>query len=627
MLDWIKNLWNGAVAIFMFLYLVCVFAIGKLVGLKHLHKGYWKWLRKVICRNGPIWVKICQWMSNRPDICNPKISDELASLREHCPTHNWDTTAKIFKEDTRRDITQYLQSVEKKPFASGSIGQVYRGVLLQKKDISGTDGGVIEHEIPVVIKVQHPGLEVKMKWFFVFVKWWNNFFGLLGITRYQIPISVKDMETHLTSQLDYQKEGYNMTIAAKNFEGNPHIVIPSVYYSSRRVLITRYEPGIHYIEYKKKYPDNFRELTFADNIIKISVMQMILIDDMTHADLHDGNWSMRRADSETEKLDNYKNGYPQIVIYDWGLVTTTGDTGMNRTFFHQLRIGDFGEILNIVEKYISRVTKWKSEKFASFKNLAMTKFTEEKAKKTMLRLRDKLDIILNVIRTYQFVLQPSLISLITTLQLLQEQMVARRQVNKGDEEMDYLASISIQLAFCRGSRLFPNYSKYLEEVNDKMTSGDKSSNLFVEGELYLKKYTIGEDDISDVESWDSMSSCEDSDDSDDDGEEDSDEEENGDNGEDGDEERNGDDGEGNGGEDNDKVDEEDVGDKYGNEEIDNKENKELISNATHEGENLVIENSVYSNNPLSDDMMKEIRQELLHHFPPLSKSEEVGNNK
>ena len=53
----------------------------------------------------------------------------------------------------------------------------------------------------------------------------------------------------------------------------------------------------------------------------------------------------------------------------------------------------------------------------------------------------------------------------------------------------------------------------------------------------------------------------------------------------------------------------------------------MISNATHDGENLVIENSVYSNNPLSDDMMKEIRQELLHHFPPLSKSEEVSNNK
>ena len=109
------------------------------------------------------------------------------------------------------------------------------------------------------------------------------------------------MENHLSSQLDYQKEAVNMGIAAKNFEGNPHIVIPEVCYSSRRVLITKYEPGIHYTEYKKKYPDNIKELTFADTIIKIGVTQMILLDDMTHADLHDLNWSMRQADPRDRK--------------------------------------------------------------------------------------------------------------------------------------------------------------------------------------------------------------------------------------------------------------------------------------------------------------------------------------
>ena len=157
--------------IFMFLYLVCVFAIGKLVGIKYLHKGYWSWLRSVICQNGPIWVKICQWISNRPDVCNPKISEELSSLRRTLSNPaSWDTTLKIFKEDARRDITQYFKTIEKKPFASGSIGQVYRGVIVEKTDISGTDGGVIETEIPVVMKIQHPGLDVKVKWFFVFVK-------------------------------------------------------------------------------------------------------------------------------------------------------------------------------------------------------------------------------------------------------------------------------------------------------------------------------------------------------------------------------------------------------------------------------------------------------------------------
>ena len=114
-------------------------------------------------------------------------------------------------------------------------------------------------------------------------------------------------------------------------------------------------------------------------------------------------------------------------------------------------------------------------------------------------MRDKLEIILDVVRTYNFTLQqPSLISLMTTLQLLQEQMINQREVNKGDEETDYIASISIQLAFCRGSKLFTGYSKYLEEINDQISNNDKPTQ-FAEGELYLKKYTLGEDDVSDVE--------------------------------------------------------------------------------------------------------------------------------
>ena len=56
------------------------------------------------------------------------------------------------------------------------------------------------------------------------------------------------------------------------------------------------------------------------------------------------------------------------------------------------------------------------------------------------------------------------------------------------------------------------------------------------------------------------------------------------------------------------------------ENVRGEENSSIINDAVYEGDNLVIENSVYSNT-LSDDMMKEIRQELLHHFPPSSQSE------
>ena len=229
----IKKVWNGFVAIIMFFYLVLVLLLGKIIGLSHLHKGYWSWLRKVICQNGPIWVKIAQWVSNRPDLCNPVIAEELSSLREHCPIHSWKLSKEIFKKETNTDITHFLDHVETKPFASGSIGQVYKGVLDLNKLSSFTNKNTTDDQkadkVNVVIKIQHPDLDIKMKWFFVFVKWWNKFFSFIRLNKFQIPISTEDMETHLLSQLDYKQEAENMELARKNFADNPHVIIPEVY--------------------------------------------------------------------------------------------------------------------------------------------------------------------------------------------------------------------------------------------------------------------------------------------------------------------------------------------------------------------------------------------------------------
>ena len=78
-------------------------------------------------------------------------------------------------------------------------------------------------------------------------------------------------------------------------------------------------------------------------------------------------------------------------------------------------------------------------------------------------------------------------------------MVNKRNVNKGEEDLDYLASISIQLAFCRGTNLFQEYGKYLVSVNESLRSIGENK-LFIEGDLFLKKYEIGREDVSDIDS-------------------------------------------------------------------------------------------------------------------------------
>jgi len=599
-MDWLKSLWWGVYSIVMFLYLILVFLIGKIVGLKHLHKGYWSWLRTVICQNGPIWVKIAQWISNRPDLCSPRIAEELSSLREHCPVHNWTTTQKIFKEDTRSDFGLFFDSIEKKPFASGSIGQVYRAVLntgnphlvnpfSEKKTTLKEEFG---EKVDVVIKIQHPDIHIKMKWFFRFANWWNGLFKLLSIKKFQLPISTDEMETHLMSQLNYKKEAENMTTARANFQDNPHVIIPEVFYSSPRVLVTKDETGMHYLEFKKKYPEKTRELSFVDNILTLSVMQMSLVDDLTHADLHDGNWAVR----ELKSFDHpkYREGYPQIIIYDWGLVTHTGDVEMNRDGFHQLRIGDFDKILDLLEKNLGRVSHLDLSSFKKVRIEANKLFNIEIQKKNCLILREKFNIILLLIRKYNFTLQSSIVSLITTLLLLQDQMVTRRKITPGEEIIDYMIGISNQLSFCKATGLFTKYCEYLE-VQNKQFEDVPVDKLFLESDLYLNQYKLG-DEISDVDSWsqsleDSISMSRD----------DSLEKSISDQGMTEETPRVG------GGVTDGETSRFEAG-------MEDRDSTVVSNDESGQSQNIIIENSVYQQN-ITEDMMKEIKQELLDHYP------------
>ena len=126
-------------------------------------------------------------------------------------------------------------------------------------------------------------------------------------------------------------------------------------------------------------------------------------------------------------------------------------------------------------------------------------FNIEIQKKNCLILREKFNIILLLIRKYNFTLQSSIVSLITTLLLLQDQMVTRRKITPGEEIIDYMIGISNQLSFCKATGLFTKYCEYLE-VQNKQFEDVPVDKLFLESDLYLNQYKLG-DEISDVDSW------------------------------------------------------------------------------------------------------------------------------
>ena len=111
------------------------------VGLKMVApKDRGKWLRRALDGAGPTYIKIGQFISNRPDIFGKEFSAELAPLRDNVTPFDFE----IVKDKVPDGVTE----VDPKPIASASIAQVHRAKL---KDRS------------IVLKFKRPGIEALIK--------------------------------------------------------------------------------------------------------------------------------------------------------------------------------------------------------------------------------------------------------------------------------------------------------------------------------------------------------------------------------------------------------------------------------------------------------------------------------
>ncbi len=105
-------------------------------------------LRKAFEELGPTFIKIGQILSTRPELVHDDYIVELSKLQDDVPAEEFEEMSKVFYEEFSKKIEDEFLFIDKKPIASASVAQVYRGVLKDGKD--------------VVIKIQRPNIKEKM---------------------------------------------------------------------------------------------------------------------------------------------------------------------------------------------------------------------------------------------------------------------------------------------------------------------------------------------------------------------------------------------------------------------------------------------------------------------------------
>lgn len=244
-----------------------------------------RWLRKTLETSGPMYIKIGQFIGNRPDLFGKDISEEVAKLQNQA-------TSITFKPEKPKGI----YSMDHEPVASASIAQVHKGVL--------KDGRL------VALKIKRPGVDEQLtkelddiRVAFDLSKMFNSEFTLLQDW-------FSDFEKTVIDELDFSKEIDNIQFFCDMYRDNTNIRVPRV---------IRELSGSNYIvmEYLPSMPiKTCKNPASVSDALMNTFVEQILYNGVIHGDLHAGNLGVSKT---TEDLSE------RIVMYDFGNVIRIPD--------------------------------------------------------------------------------------------------------------------------------------------------------------------------------------------------------------------------------------------------------------------------------------------------------------
>ncbi|GAA5837602.1 hypothetical protein JCM5353_003266 [Sporobolomyces roseus] len=359
---------------------------------------------------GPTFIKLAQWAGSRTDLFPAELCLLFSKLHSQGIPHSFRHTKKVLQKAFGLPFDEIFSEFRQEPLGTGAIAQVYKAVLnpdllppdylalkhveepgvnpvrkIRKKVAPLTDD-VAPPRVPnaeVAIKVLHPGVEKMirrdLKIMMFFAKVLNS---LPGMEWLSFPEEVEVFGEMMMSQVDLRIEANNLVEFEQKFMHRPTVSFPRAMkqYTSPKALIEEFEDAVP-LELFLKHGGGAFDHRIA-NLGLDAFLNMLLIDNFVHSDLHPGNIMIKffkpttrsilqslvatvfdrpepdAADSPSNvhgidivhRLRSFKNdrtgwleeleklndeGYqPEIVFIDTGLVTRLND--LNRKNFLDL---------------------------------------------------------------------------------------------------------------------------------------------------------------------------------------------------------------------------------------------------------------------------------------------------
>lgn len=265
-------------------------------------------------RAGPSFIKLGQWAASRTDLFPAALCEKMSKLHSNNNPHKFRHTKRVIEKAFGMPMSEIFEEFDEKPIGCGAIAQVYRAKLRPEMlthspaeteelvDMMKDQEGDRRIVTSVAIKVLHPRVAKTVRRDITIMKVFANLINLFpGMEWISLPEEVDAFSGMMTQQLDLRVEGNNLDTFRRNFAKRGNLVVfPRAFHLDRgggdpkmqkEVLVEEYEDALP-LKYFLTNGGGPYDAEMA-NIGLDAFLEMLLLDNFTHGDLHPGNILVR----------------------------------------------------------------------------------------------------------------------------------------------------------------------------------------------------------------------------------------------------------------------------------------------------------------------------------------------
>ncbi|MDZ8052812.1 MAG: ABC1 kinase family protein [Aulosira sp. ZfuVER01] len=244
-------------------------------------------LKNILVDLGPVYVKLGQLLSTRPDLLSAGYIDELSTLQDEVPPVSWTEIEILLRQQLKTPLEQTFRTINPVPVAAGSIAQTHRATLADGREVA--------------LKVQRPGIDITVAQDIALIQGIADLVARTDFGKtYEIKSIAEEFTKALEAELDFTREaGYTdqlrQNLSHSRWFDPQQIVVAQIYWelTTEKLMVMEWLEGVPILSANFSSNNNGKDpVTERKDITSLLFrvfFQQLYIDGFFHADPHPGN--------------------------------------------------------------------------------------------------------------------------------------------------------------------------------------------------------------------------------------------------------------------------------------------------------------------------------------------------